>query len=396
MRVAAVALVLLVGAVAVLILANTLNAWVLGGLLGGLAAILISIPVSLALFTLLARRHDARQLEHEQRFAHEEEPHFADELEEDRLVYEAEGYTLPEEEDVLAEPEPRFTESRRSVAGYLPAPAFTEDEADYLDEFAEEQTLVRRDPRNYPRQPRYPVRQLDPSSLTPRSSPPARQDTRVPRPTSSLAQHQSAALRQAKQEAQQQVERRTGSSGRTSQERSSTGSTRRVRPGQAQRPGPASSRTTASQHSLRNQDDWASRQERIWRSLDEEETLYDERFTTGHTRTEHTTADYRSQHYPRRPDYPRRPRQARQVEPETDHFADQDEDEFQEERAMRRSRAVTNRPSGDMRNPVVRRAPFLYQDDPLRDEFARQLGTERPITRRSTRSEQYEDDDEYR
>ena len=60
MRVAAMAFVLVVGAAVVLVFANTLNSWVLGGLLGGLAAILLSIPISLVLFTFLARRHDAR------------------------------------------------------------------------------------------------------------------------------------------------------------------------------------------------------------------------------------------------------------------------------------------------------------------------------------------------
>ena len=38
MRVAAVAFVLIVGAAVVLAFANTLNSWVLGGLLGGLIA----------------------------------------------------------------------------------------------------------------------------------------------------------------------------------------------------------------------------------------------------------------------------------------------------------------------------------------------------------------------
>src|SRR6266568_8605200 len=62
MRVAAVALVLIVGAAMVLAFANTLNSWVLGGLLGGLASMLLSIPIALALFILLTRRHEARQV----------------------------------------------------------------------------------------------------------------------------------------------------------------------------------------------------------------------------------------------------------------------------------------------------------------------------------------------
>src|SRR5260370_4552961 len=93
MRVAAVALVLIVGAAVVLAFANTLNSWVLGGLLGGLAAILLSIPISLALFTLLARRHDARHRADGESFA--AEPDFADDSYDESVVYEAEGYGLP-------------------------------------------------------------------------------------------------------------------------------------------------------------------------------------------------------------------------------------------------------------------------------------------------------------
>src|SRR5437764_14343488 len=58
MRVAAVALVVIVGAAVVLWFGNTLNSLVLGGLIGGLAALLISIPISLTLFSYLSRRHD--------------------------------------------------------------------------------------------------------------------------------------------------------------------------------------------------------------------------------------------------------------------------------------------------------------------------------------------------
>lgn len=65
MRVAAVALVLIVGAAMVLAFANTLNSWVLGGLLGGLASMLLSIPIALALFILLTRRQEARSAKEE-------------------------------------------------------------------------------------------------------------------------------------------------------------------------------------------------------------------------------------------------------------------------------------------------------------------------------------------
>src|SRR6266568_3355430 len=58
MKAVATALVLIVGAAVVLWYGNTLNSWVLGGLIGGLAALLISIPISLTLFSYLSRRHE--------------------------------------------------------------------------------------------------------------------------------------------------------------------------------------------------------------------------------------------------------------------------------------------------------------------------------------------------
>ena len=60
MKAAAMALVLIVGAAVVLWFGNTLNSWVLGGLMGGLAALLLSIPISLTLFSFLSRRHGER------------------------------------------------------------------------------------------------------------------------------------------------------------------------------------------------------------------------------------------------------------------------------------------------------------------------------------------------
>ena len=41
--------------------------------------------------------------------------------------------------------------------------------------------------------------------------------------------------------------------------------------------------------------------------------------------------------------------------------------------------------TGNLKTPVVRRAPYLYEDDPLREELAQQIDGE-PIVRRSSRS----------
>ena len=60
MRAAAAAIVFILGAAVILVFANSLNSWVLGGLIGGLAALLISIPISVMLFTIISRRHDLK------------------------------------------------------------------------------------------------------------------------------------------------------------------------------------------------------------------------------------------------------------------------------------------------------------------------------------------------
>jgi len=40
--------------------------------------------------------------------------------------------------------------------------------------------------------------------------------------------------------------------------------------------------------------------------------------------------------------------------------------------------------TGNLHSPLVRRAPYLYEDDPLRQELAQQIDEE-PIVRRSSR-----------
>lgn len=49
--------------------------------------------------------------------------------------------------------------------------------------------------------------------------------------------------------------------------------------------------------------------------------------------------------------------------------------------------------TGTLNNPMVRRAPYMYEDDPMREEFAQQLDGG-PITRRSSLFVQFEDAEE--
>ncbi|HEY0752571.1 MAG TPA: hypothetical protein VGD98_01215 [Ktedonobacteraceae bacterium] len=387
MRVAAVAFVLIVGAAVVLAFANTLNSWVLGGLLGGLAAILLCIPISLAIFTLVTRRQATRQRAIAQAQAQEEAEaaRLADEFYEQELTtYAGENELLDDEEEALPNTRARYLPAnnrRAPVSGYLALPPVDENLDPYDDE---QETLVRRLPQNYPLQPRYPVRPLGPREEL---APPAPTTGTTRRPaTSSLAQHKSAALHQARQEAQQQRQKRA------TQKRAGQGTSSRL---------PQNSRSAFKQHArtshtlhpsertsagFQPEDEYPSRQYTTRSSWQKEED-YSASLSTEELRT-------RYHQYPRQPAYPRNPRnqRGRSAEPWTGEL--EDEDQPRETPHSRRPRRDPERLSGNLRNPLVRRAPYLYEDDPLHEEFARQLDREHPITRRSSLYEHYEDDED--
>ena len=68
----------------------------LGGLIGGLAALLISIPISVMLFTILSRRHDLKLQALHQELGEmgyvDQDEHGYEE------VYETDAYVLADEE----------------------------------------------------------------------------------------------------------------------------------------------------------------------------------------------------------------------------------------------------------------------------------------------------------
>ncbi len=379
MRVAAVAFVLIVGAAVVLAFANTLNSWVLGGLLGGLAAILLCIPVSLAIFALLTRRHEARQRATTQALDAEEDAEYADEMYEDELYAEEdETRVILAREEAFFDQQASYPPARRGspISGYLPLPP-AETELDPYDDFVQERQ-TRREPRNYPRQPRYPARSLT-STENPLPPPPAHPARRSA--TRSLSQHQSAALRKARQEARQLARQRNASDSLTRRSQGGRSSaSQRPRSSHAQH---FHEPESASYRSLPEYDTPRSRQQSERLAWHEEEDLTDT-FATEELR----------ERYPRRPAYPRHPRslRGRAVDPWTGEL--DEEEELEEELRARRPRRDPERFSGNLHNPLVRRAPYLYEDDPLNEEFARQLDNDHPITRRSSRNERYRDDEE--
>lgn len=364
MRVAAVALVLIAGAAVMLIFANTLNAWVLGGLLGGLAALLLSIPISLTLFTLLARRYDARQFASGS-FWGRDTTFEEDDFSQERMVYEAEGTLIYENEEGLYEPRGRAFGNGRGLSApdYHLLPAAGESLASYdddeLDMFAQEEL------RSYPRRSRNDSTRLPTRETRTQFSTPSHLETRQRASTRILAQHRSAALRAARQEAQDRQYNDSGSlESRSRQERAQ--SSQRSR---ASRHVRASSSQFEEQRSYAVRDTWAGERE-----------LEQTSWFAGDTYAEEPATDpvaERYQHYPRHPSYPRQPRPSRGRATRT----------FNEEsKAIEpRSRRASERSSGSLPASLVRRAPYLYDNDPLREELAQQLECGRPIVRRSSR-----------
>lgn len=363
MKAVAAALVLIAGAAVVLWYGNTLNSWVLGGLIGGLAALLLSIPISLTVFSYLSKRHDERT----------------------RIEEPQEQY-LQEEE--YPRPSARIARRPREVEGYVVA------EEVYDDEWQEE-VYAPRVPRALPAPRRQGPRNSEKLSPPQQGQPVPGQRTQQARSketvvlqsatkkinpppgymqTSSLSQHRADALRTARLEAvQSQQEQDDGATLPTATPK--RGSTVR------------NSQLLAKQNEQNNALD-PQRPPRPSRQL---------------------------------PPQPNQPRQRRNVEPlppqQGSHRVPPDEGEdvarkpdprtdyivnaYPETGPLRRSvqsnhaaqpneqRSDENSTTGNVNRPLIRRAPYMYDDDPLRQKLAEQLDT--PAVRRSSRF----DEDEY-
>lgn len=338
MKYAALALVLIVASAVVLIFANTLNSWVLGGLIGGLAALLISIPISLLIFTSLARRHDeflAAQLAHqpgEREYQEYDEGVEYDEYvenddyEQQRVeVYETEAYLLPAPDDPYddeydaaayrqdqydAEVDRRYEReirrNRNDRVERLPAPGQTTASASARRE---------PEPQRRPSQPPGNLRQ-----------------SRSPHTTRNLrSTQQAAALRKAMREAAHE-HRENENTTVVSHPHRKAPFRQPDKPSQAQPP---------FQHpQQRNSSD---------------------------LQTGGNTTDAQRGRYPTTG--PMR------LNPDTGKIARNP----QIDEAYNTSETWT----GSLNNPMVRRAPYLYEDDPLRQELAQHV--EKPIARRSSR-----------
>lgn len=359
MKAVATALVLVVGAAVVLWYGNTLNSWVLGGFIGGLAALLLSVPISLLLFSYLSRRHDERQLAESQEELYISRVYEATGGLRENSKEEVEGYTLQEEDhysmlrasrNLPAPSSQRLPATSKQLAGQRLA-STPKQQTKSMPVVRGKESGRRGSGRrmNYPGFPGY-------------------------EPGSSRSQYQSAALRAARMEAAQRdddvevlptnVSRRPLSvrPQRTfpEQDHPSARSTRQFPPQAMNQP---------YRHRARRMVDSTPSQGSFSHALpaEGESSASHPEFETGSARN--------------------RSPQTGPVHP------------FTQSGSLGRSRQGEHHPStekskGNLQRPLVRRAPYMYENDPLRQELAQQIKTDAPIVRRSSRLESSQDNEE--
>ncbi|MBX5449875.1 hypothetical protein [Thermogemmatispora sp.] len=431
MRAAAVAFVLVAGAAVVLWFGNTLNSWVLGGLIGGLAALLLSIPISLSLFSFLSRRHDEYfRAELQARMALEtahQLPSSPTRATRQRLLPQEEGwrgesrYThVAADDDLLAEEEWEFAEGESetdSNGGYIT----------FDDEESEEASMSSQKSASIPLSSRL-SRSL--SQEIPARSPSSASSSRA----RSTGRNSSALHPQTRAEGLRSQPLPGGS---------------RVPPGSA---GPAYPGMLRSQASVqRRQSQYFAEALRTARleAIRQQEVAFDEenvevsamlppppprlaarRSSALSGQLPTSTAGLppsASQRQPQRSQSLARPERsvssatatpspmAGRRPPLSSFEADEDygdsvattraeRDTFASSSSsvsgssLRRGRVTGEQrllrgsPSGSLRNPLVRRPPYLYEDDPLRAELSQ--FAEEPITRRSSRLRRFPVPDE--
>jgi hypothetical protein len=384
MKAAATALVLVVGAVVVLWLGDSLNSWVLGGLIGGLAALLLSIPISLVLFSYLSRRHD------EQLHAVAQEEVKLAQVHEYQapVVVEPEGYTVDASLPLLEE----MLVDQRVVSRRLPTHTLSEQTAisferqhqisnklpvarrgTYLPAVARQQRAVAptkgvRTARrlSYPGFPGY-------------------------QPGSVRSQLQAAALRTARLEAAQQYDDIDILPPNVSRQR-------------------VSMQYDQSMHEEQEREHMCAVQKQTKQAQQTQQTVY---------RTNQLRSRRIVDAPPSRGDSSRAllagaessPQHQRQSEPRTDHLRDYPQTGPVRQSSHyppRQTGQIARHPhldgaqhnsaeaegtTGPMRHTLLRRAPYLYEDDPLRQQFAQQIDMI-PLRRRSSRRDDHSSEEE--
>ncbi|GAC1300289.1 MAG: hypothetical protein NVSMB27_40680 [Ktedonobacteraceae bacterium] len=403
MRAAAVAFVLIVGAAIVLWFGNSSNSLVLGGLIGGLAALLLSIPISVMLFSYLSHRHDEQlrvEAQEDMSLAQSQsfEDEYADTAEE---VYEAEPYMLPPAQEL---------NDRRAPAGerYLPVPSRSRLPVSPARQYqlpalsSENLAYRQRTPAYPPASERQPVQAVQPAQVGRNNHAPT--PVRRPQPVQADRQnrypgfpgyqtgsmrsyHQSSALRVAQQEAAQQRRNEkdtevfpTGTSKRLPAVRTDMSMVKQpyrpngVRPASRLIPQAPNQyrpkRTVEGSSSV--PPGLGSGSNRALPRVGESSSYQNTEglSSRGHEGRDRQT-DYIGDRYPQTGQFRQPP-----TRPQTGQMGRNPQVEAQ----PRDPDIIT----GSLKNPLVRRAPYMYEDDPLRQELAQHLDAS-PVRRRSSR-----------
>jgi hypothetical protein len=361
MKAVAAALVLIAGAAVVLWYGNTLNSWVLGGLIGGLAALLLSIPLSLTLFSLFSRHRNEQYQDEEAVF-----------IQEEISLAQHGTYALPR---------------ARTMRDFDDSDEDTYEE-EYAEEYEEEYavTYIEEDiPRS--RRTRWQDEEEDLEyRLPPSRSLPA---PSVSRSSASLRGRGSQPL-PASQDEREDLSRQYGQ-GRKKDTPTHLPSRR---PGYGYPVDPmrgnyrsealrAARKEAVEQAGFDEMDDFSSRSPRRYGARPgRTRPVYDEQEYQPEP-SRRAPSSESTPRYPRRPQrvidsvpVSRSPRSRARLEDEALDLPDRYEDD-------EREYLDADLAAEDGRKPLVRRAPYTYEDDPARQEMTRQA--RRPPVRRSSR-----------
>jgi len=312
LKAVATALVLIAGAAVVLWYANTLNSWVLGGLIGGLAALLLSIPISLMLFSYLSHRYDGRSIMTED--AYNEVPR--------RVIKRI---------SVEADDEYEYPVHRRGVWG---------EEYEEYEEYEED------DQRYFPTS--------------------SRQQLPAPRVAASDQQsvYRPASTQRGARETRQLPQRDLEDESRHTTSRRSNN------------PAFPGYQTEKTRGQFQSQALRIAREEAYRRSEKEEEIddFPSRRYVYPPTQQRNSQRERRIVDANPSPNSPYRT--PSNVDEDQAHHIEQEEDSDPEVFDQTHM-------TGDLKKPLLRRAPYMYDTDALKNELAQQVSP--PTTRRSTR-----------
>ena len=388
MKAVATAVVLIAAGAVILWSGVTLNSWVLGGLIGGLAALLIAVPIALILFFHLSKHHNAfsggamgrKKVSLSQ--VYDYPTAYLDGLDSDEREVEGSLYTLEQgyyasEEDL--DWQYSDYDDGRSLSAYHRAASRANNQP------------VKRLPAPERRNTnglQTSRRLSEPASTRGKNAQDERRSGRTTSSGSALSQYRSQALHAARQEA---VQRRSGMIRReenTELEDLPVSSRRSFdEPEQDYRPAiRRASRNLSAQTNPRRHQREMMEEDLLMQEADLEAEGMDELDTT------------MNRHYPRSTGY-----HTRRAYPHTESVGQvapysraqrrlhQPEDLFDTD-VTTEADITTGRTTDNIQRPLIRRAPYLYDDDPLRQELSPYFDRP-PVTRRTSRLDRLRRDD---